>query len=128
LLKQGCELNFSALSDPGFLSLNLTLVFQNTNTRVLTKSQYPDKNLGAYRIRRKMSSSNAMYNRFSLRQFFSLLLFGYLDLIMGPRWWQSPSLQYGSAYQSVTLTINLKQLYQVTFNLKGLSHDNETLK
>jgi hypothetical protein len=46
---------------------------------------------------------------------------------MGTRWWQSPSLQYGSAYQAVTLTINLKQLYQVTFNLMGLSHENERI-
>ena len=30
------------------------------------------------------------------------------------RWWQSPSLQYGPAYQTVTLTINLGQLYQVS--------------
>jgi hypothetical protein len=34
-------------------------------------------------------------------------------MVVVPRWWQSPSLQYGSAYQSVTLTINLRQLYQV---------------
>ena len=38
----------------------------------------------------------------------------FLDKQCGvPRWWQSPSLQYGPAYQSVSLTINLKQIYQV---------------
>ena len=37
-----------------------------------------------------------------------------------PRWWQSPSLQYGPAYQSVTLTINLGQLYQVPYNIMSM--------
>jgi len=31
------------------------------------------------------------------------------------RWWQSPSLQYGPAYHSVTLTINLNKIYQVAY-------------
>ena len=30
------------------------------------------------------------------------------------RWWQSPSLQYGPAYHSVTLTLNLNKIYQVS--------------
>ena len=34
------------------------------------------------------------------------------------RWWQSPSLQYGPAYHSVTLTINLNKIYQV-INKRG---------
>ncbi|XP_023338185.1 laminin subunit alpha-1, partial [Eurytemora carolleeae] len=31
------------------------------------------------------------------------------------RWWQSPSLAFGPAYHTVTLTINLKQIYQVDY-------------
>ena len=31
------------------------------------------------------------------------------------RWWQSPTLQYSPAYQHVSLTINLKKIYQVAY-------------
>ncbi|KYB27445.1 Laminin subunit alpha-1-like Protein [Tribolium castaneum] len=30
------------------------------------------------------------------------------------RWWQSPALFYGSKYEYVTITIDLKQIYQIT--------------
>ena len=30
------------------------------------------------------------------------------------QWWQSSSLQYGPAYHSVTLTLNLNKIYQVS--------------
>ncbi|XP_075729518.1 wing blister isoform X1 [Rhipicephalus microplus] len=31
------------------------------------------------------------------------------------RWWQSPSLQHGRKYQWVTITLDLKQVFQVTY-------------
>ena len=30
------------------------------------------------------------------------------------RWWQSPSLQYGPAYHAVTLTLDLRKVYQAS--------------
>ena len=31
------------------------------------------------------------------------------------RWWQSPSLQYGPAYHTVTLTLDLRKVYQASY-------------
>ena len=33
-------------------------------------------------------------------------------------WWQSPSLQYGSEYHYVTVTVDLKKVFQVGFKKK----------
>ena len=38
------------------------------------------------------------------------------------RWWQSPTLQYSPAYQQVTITINLKRIYQVTISISTYLH------
>ena len=38
------------------------------------------------------------------------------------RWWQSPTLQYSPAYQQVTITINLKRIYQVAISMTTYLH------
>ena len=41
----------------------------------------------------------------------------HLALDGSDRWWQSPTLQYSPAYQQVTITINLKRIYQVAISI-----------
>ncbi len=133
LLKQGCELKFQPCPirvfepvfepDTGFQKYKCT-------SKGPYKKPISGQKYWSLRDWKKKQLLTCSKHRLSLQYFFSFshLRIRNLDLIMGARWWQSPSLQYGSAYQAVTLTINLKQLYQVTFNVKGLSHENETHK
>ncbi len=132
LLKQRCDLKFWAMSDPVFWAC----IFEPDTGFPKYKYKGPYKKpISWTKILDPTDSKKNQLLKCHIQSILTPTVFLFVTpsdsesgFDNGPRWWQSPSLQYGSAYQAVTLTINLKQLYQVTFRSKGLSHAKETRK